>query len=201
MANAKMLDDRTAVVTYPVDVWFIGNRTFRRTLLSRAPASRRVNLERLAQTFVASSAKPVSADAYTTDRGRTFTSTHPAVRAALAALANVWPESLPFADLQSRLGGEPALSEMLEALFAIGAVELDVAPPHVTRTVSQRPTASPIARWEAAHGASVTTQRNRVIAADASLRRLLPQLDGTRDRHSFDAAQLARAAELALLIA
>jgi len=32
MANAKMLDDRTAIVTYPVDVWFIGNRTFQATL-------------------------------------------------------------------------------------------------------------------------------------------------------------------------
>ena len=32
MVNAKMLDERTAIVTYPVDVWFIGNRTFQATL-------------------------------------------------------------------------------------------------------------------------------------------------------------------------
>jgi Peptidase family M1 domain len=32
MANAKMLDETTAIVTYPVDVWFIGNRTFQATL-------------------------------------------------------------------------------------------------------------------------------------------------------------------------
>jgi hypothetical protein len=32
MTNAKMLDDTTAIVTYPVDVWFIGNRTFQATL-------------------------------------------------------------------------------------------------------------------------------------------------------------------------
>jgi hypothetical protein len=32
MANAKMLDATTAIVTYPVDVWFIGNRTFQATL-------------------------------------------------------------------------------------------------------------------------------------------------------------------------
>ena len=32
MVNAKMLDDTTAIVTYPVDVWFIGNRTFQATL-------------------------------------------------------------------------------------------------------------------------------------------------------------------------
>jgi peptidase M1-like protein len=28
MVNAKMLDDTTALVTWPVDVWFVGNRTF-----------------------------------------------------------------------------------------------------------------------------------------------------------------------------
>ena len=28
MANAKMVDARTAIVTWPVDVWFTGNRTF-----------------------------------------------------------------------------------------------------------------------------------------------------------------------------
>jgi len=32
MVNAKMLDDTTALVTFPVDVWFIGNRTFQATL-------------------------------------------------------------------------------------------------------------------------------------------------------------------------
>ena len=32
MTNAKMVDDHTAIVTYPVDVWFIGNRTFQATL-------------------------------------------------------------------------------------------------------------------------------------------------------------------------
>ena len=28
MANAKMIDANTAIVTYPVDVWFGGSRTF-----------------------------------------------------------------------------------------------------------------------------------------------------------------------------
>jgi hypothetical protein len=32
MANAKMLDDTSAIVTWPVDVWFIGSRTFQATL-------------------------------------------------------------------------------------------------------------------------------------------------------------------------
>ena len=32
MANAKMLDDRSAIVTWPVDVWFLGSRTFQAPL-------------------------------------------------------------------------------------------------------------------------------------------------------------------------
>ena len=32
MANAKIVDDKTAILTWPVDVWFIGNRTFQATL-------------------------------------------------------------------------------------------------------------------------------------------------------------------------
>ena len=32
MENAKMLDDMTALVTYPVDVWFDGNKTFKAEL-------------------------------------------------------------------------------------------------------------------------------------------------------------------------
>jgi hypothetical protein len=32
MANAKMTDETTAVVTWPVDVWFTGSRTFQATL-------------------------------------------------------------------------------------------------------------------------------------------------------------------------
>ncbi len=32
MTNAKMVDDKTAILTWPVDVWFIGNRTFQATL-------------------------------------------------------------------------------------------------------------------------------------------------------------------------
>jgi hypothetical protein len=32
MTNAKMLDDKTAMVTWPVDVWFLGSRAFQAPL-------------------------------------------------------------------------------------------------------------------------------------------------------------------------
>ena len=32
MVNAKMIDDKSAIVTWPVDVWFLGSRSFQAPL-------------------------------------------------------------------------------------------------------------------------------------------------------------------------
>jgi hypothetical protein len=45
MSNAVMLDDRTALVTYPVDVWFSGSRTFTATLDFGGRTIERVTLD------------------------------------------------------------------------------------------------------------------------------------------------------------
>ena len=45
MANARMLDSATAVVTWPVDVWFAGSRTFRAELSFGARKIERIGLD------------------------------------------------------------------------------------------------------------------------------------------------------------
>jgi len=45
MANARMVDDTTAVVTWPVDVWFPGTRTFDAILDFGGRAIRRITLD------------------------------------------------------------------------------------------------------------------------------------------------------------
>jgi hypothetical protein len=45
MANSKMIDANTAVVTYPVDVWFDGSRTFRATLDFGGRAIEKITLD------------------------------------------------------------------------------------------------------------------------------------------------------------
>ncbi|HYU52988.1 MAG TPA: hypothetical protein VEK37_08580, partial [Gemmatimonadaceae bacterium] len=45
MANSRTLDANTALVTYPVDVWFTGNRTFIATLDFGGRAITRVTLD------------------------------------------------------------------------------------------------------------------------------------------------------------
>ena len=45
MANAKMVDDTTALVTWPVDVWFNGSRTFQASLDFGARRSTTITLD------------------------------------------------------------------------------------------------------------------------------------------------------------
>ena len=45
MENARMINDHTAIVTYPVDVWFNGSRTFRAELDFGGRAIERVLLD------------------------------------------------------------------------------------------------------------------------------------------------------------
>ncbi len=45
MVNAKMIDEKTAIVNYPVDVWFIGNRTFQATLDFGGRAIEKITLD------------------------------------------------------------------------------------------------------------------------------------------------------------
>ena len=45
MANSRMIDSVTAVVTYPVDVWFAGSRTFRAELEFGGRAIERITLD------------------------------------------------------------------------------------------------------------------------------------------------------------
>jgi hypothetical protein len=61
-------------------------------------------------------------------------------------------------------------------------VELSATPPAFTPTVSDRPLASPLARWQAARGATVTNLRHDNQPLDDAHRALVILLDGTRDR-------------------
>jgi hypothetical protein len=45
MSNSQMVDANTAIVTYPVDVWFTGNRTFAANLDFGGRAITRVTLD------------------------------------------------------------------------------------------------------------------------------------------------------------
>jgi methyltransferase-like protein len=179
---------------------FLKCRMFRQTLLSHDDV--RIGDEPLAQSvrrlYAATQAKPVSAEPdlrpgfaeeFRGLRGAAVKTAHPLAKAALAILSNAWPEALHFSDLLAKsaalTGEEPDaedLSEILLATYTSGVIELRVQRPGCISTVSRRPTVSPLARWQASRGNTVTTLRHARVEATGEIERhLMSLLDGTRD--------------------
>jgi methyltransferase-like protein len=181
---------------------FVLNRTFRRTLLCHAgaPLDRTMRPETMRRLHAASPCKPLAPDpdlrpgvseSFRTERGKSFSSTHPVAKAALTALAAIWPRAASFdellADVHRRLrdgdDAEAILPDLLHALFWSGVVTLHVVPPVCTNVVSEHPRVTAFTRRQAARGLLVTNQRRRVLKLDDPMARtLLLQLDGTHDR-------------------
>jgi methyltransferase-like protein/SAM-dependent methyltransferase len=200
---------------------FLRNRTFRQTLLCHKNLSPNYTLypEQLTRFYVASAAKPVSAqpdvlsaavEQFRGPDGATLSSGDPLVKAALLHLAEVWPSTVSFGNLRavarSRLEREPKqdaatiandvqqLGKCLLTCYTSAAslVELRVQPLRLALDVSASPLASPLARLQAATGHRVTNLRHELVALGEFERQVLRCLDGTCDR----AALLDRLAEL-----
>src|SRR5262245_1224207 len=192
---------------------FLRNRRFRQTLLCHrgVPLNRSLNLECLEQMYVASAFQPRSAqpdlhssavEEFRTSRGFSTSSSEPLVKAALLHLAEVSPAAVPFRDLpaaaQARLGRVPVHSSTANALTrsllgcllkcaAPNVLEFSVNPSRFVMEISQRPTTTPLARFQAAAGTAVANLCHRVVTLNAIDRQVLRHLDGSRDR-----AQLTR---------
>jgi hypothetical protein len=115
-----------------------------------------------------------------------------AVRKLLDALVANQPATYEIASLADILQLGP-LSRPLEAIltdaYLCGIVDLHVHPPAFTSRAPDRPVASALARLQARTGDSVTTLlHTHVRIADANALRLLPLIDGTRDRTALAAA-------------
>jgi hypothetical protein len=74
------------------------------------------------------------------------------------------------------------LAEGLLASYLGGLVELHTCPPPCIRAGSDRPIASPLARYQAASTDRVTNLRQELLKLDDLDRRLVQHLDGSRDR-------------------
>jgi methyltransferase-like protein/SAM-dependent methyltransferase len=192
---------------------FLRNRTFRQTLLVRDGLSvnRSLTPERVTSLWIAGALRPVSdkpelatdrMEAFRSASGGMLNTPNPITKAAMVVLARRWPEALSFAELlrlaQAELGKGPSApdpaglaprdilaSDLLQS-YAAGLIELRAMPqPFVVRP-GNRPTVSPLARWQAARGLpQVTTLRHDMAKVDANLGRLLTLLDGTRDREAI----------------
>jgi SAM-dependent methyltransferase len=192
---------------------FINGRGFRQSLLCRAEAEldRRLSPERLRSLFFSCPARVLNAEGrplkppfsdlpqdqpvmFQAEGGSTLTANHPVPRAALLDLAASFPARRSFAALLGDADGEAAraLGEILLSGYAGDIVQIHAHCPRFAATAGPRPLASPLARDQALEGQRVTNLVHEVVdLEDTGLMRLLPLLDGTRDRPSL-VAELER---------
>jgi methyltransferase-like protein/trans-aconitate methyltransferase len=189
---------------------FLTNHRFRRTLFCSRGASltRTIDAGLVEGMWVSSRGQPQGAEGdlagpepltFSTPQSD-LTTARPLMKAALVHLASVAPRAIPFLELreavQGRLGRDTfsdadvaALREDLVQAFlsSVGMVTLRTyAPPCVT-DAGDRPVATPWVRYLAAHAERVPGLDHDMVRVDAIMRKILPLLDGTRDRAALEA--------------
>jgi SAM-dependent methyltransferase len=153
--------------------------------------------------FVGSSLKPTSLaepefgtpmpETFINARGITATVAEPLTRSALLCLADAWPARLGYDGLLeaawARMGlaggssdtGADRLAAALLQGHISGLVELSIRPARCAARLTRRPIARPLARLQAETDDTVTTLRHDNLQLNATARRLLGLLDGSRD--------------------
>jgi methyltransferase-like protein len=191
---------------------FLKCRMFRQTLLCHefVQLDRTPNIDRLRKLFVASSAQPMSAtpdligpgvvEKFGLSNGATISIDLPVAKAALAHLGDVWPKSLGFDDLldyahqtcAAGMTGRDLNSDLLAVgdailrIYGADLLNLHSYAPSASAAAGAYPVASPVARWQAQTGSTVTTLRHTTVELqDALVRYLVVLLDGTRDRQAL----------------
>ncbi len=186
---------------------FLRNRTFRQTLLchEEVELTGSPHPDLLAEFYVGSPALPVapetdvqsdSVEKFRASDGAILSIDHPLSKAGMLYLTEIWPRSVPFktllAEAGARLGGatldmpRDALvlgANLLEAFgYSDNLVELRVSAPRFALEISERPVASPVARYLAETSVLVTNLRHERIELTGLAYRLLRYLDGSHDR-------------------
>jgi SAM-dependent methyltransferase len=191
---------------------FLKCRRFRQTLLCHREVGLRTEpqAEIVADFLVSSPAKcgsrvsgvPSGAKTtYETPKGGTCETDFELGKAALAVLGMTWPMPLAFEGLFERAvlrlrqtgveceddaESRKTLCGFLLQLYGAGVVEFRVNLPPVTGCVSERPVASPVARWQAQHGNFVSSLFHIAVKVEDEIGRcLLLSLDGSPDRNAL----------------
>jgi methyltransferase-like protein/SAM-dependent methyltransferase len=195
---------------------FVRNRVFRETLLVREeqPLNWSIASDRIHGLHIASAGKPTSAPVdvasespaqFRSPSGMTVSTTNPLSKAALALLAEAWPGTIPFMEVlrgaAARVGREPTDNDLaslstslLNAYITSDVIEVHATPVTFARIPGEKPVALTHARVHTAEGRdTVANRRHESVRLSDLARRLLPLLDGTRDRAALADALTALA--------
>jgi hypothetical protein len=181
----------------------------------------------VASLLVASQAKPsasnpdiraVTAEQFIAVGGATLTTDHPASKAAMIALCQIWPlaittgalldKAYDLLDLPAAARAERRAQDrqvlcgnLLRAFtYSERLVELHSHLPRFTTQVSDRPVASAWARFQAETTDTLTNLRHERVEVSGLARFLLPLLDGTRDQTSLVSSAARPVAEGTLVM-
>ena len=193
---------------------FVRNRLFRQSLLVHQGASIQRNIDgRLLSGLQVSSAtfpaseKPVLAqgvsETFRTPQGAKHVISDALTKSALIVMGAQWPRCFLFEELyelsRARLRQEvvdpPVADDDAKSFgdrilqgYAARVMELRVAAPRHALTVSARPVASPLARYQLRNGVTaVTNLRHEPVELPDLARRIVMLLDGTRDVEAVSA--------------
>jgi methyltransferase-like protein len=144
-------------------------------------------------------------ETFQTPGGHGINCKSPLTKLALLELRRQWPMPVAFADLLAHCKAAAAraghkieeanveeffASEIL-ACMAAGVAEWRLTPVPFTTVVGAAPATSPLARYQASQGYSVTNLRGENVTLDEIHRQTLKQLDGSRDLKSLSESLLA----------
>lgn len=181
---------------------FVRNREFRRAVICRGnlPIDRTQMLARAetmqAAAFLRQSAEGNGMSRFENRRGALVTGAGP-LHDALVTISRRFPQAISVKEVIDAAAGQHRATLLRELLscWMNGMLELYVDPPPVpAQAPSDKPRASPIARYLAAQNQPPINQRHGSIPVDATQRRFIQLLDGTRTRDQL-AAELGTARE------
>ena len=176
---------------------FVRNRVFRRALICQGNLTldRRQMLAR-AETmqvaaFLRQTAEANGMTRFQHSRGGRRVIGAGLLHDALVTISRRFPHPLPVSEVIDAAGGQhrESLLHDLVNCWMDSMLELYVDPPPVlARAPSDRPRASIVARYLAAQNQTPINQRHGTITVDATQRRFIQLLDGTRTREQLAAA-------------
>lgn len=208
---------------------FMRGRHFRKTLLCHAdvPLNRVIKPDCVKSFLVSMSAKPESPtpsceagakDTFQSGAGAKLSTADPVGRALFWYLVEREPERIPFQRLvtevelraRQQFGFVPTpgqdvpsdIAGFIWATYCAGLLDLHLHVPPYVVNVSDKPIASPLARWQARQSDVVSTLHHRSLKLGNAIHRgLVTLLDGSRDRTALraDMMQVFESGKLTLL--
>jgi len=201
---------RGDVIAFQQYLDFVRYRRFRQTLLChtelrlrREEVVARARKLRVASPLRAASELPDGGVEFKNLRGAgTLTTNNPAIIAVLRCLEEIWPHAESFEQLVNTILPLVPDAEQIEAVEGLAQTILKLAgntmadlrtfDPPLTPGISEKPTASSLARVQAQEGGVVTTLlHTHLKLEDEQGKKFLQLLDGTRDRHALAEAMVA----------